>query len=157
MQQALLLNVLLNAGAVPGRMLPGYVADSIGAFNTMCVTSFTCAAFILGLWFTAGDHPAHIMAFTTVFGFWSGAAISLSPVCVSRVCKIEDYGKSNGMAYFISSFGALIGIPIAGSLLNTPNHPYRRLILFAGGAYSVAFIVFCIARGVAGGWKWRRF
>ena len=92
------------------------------------------------------------MAFSVLFGFWSGAAISLSPVCISRVCKIEDYGKSNGMAYFFASFGALVGIPIAGSLLDGENG-YERLIVFAGGFYMVACAAFCVARGVAGGWK----
>ncbi|KAH7176741.1 riboflavin transporter MCH5 [Dactylonectria macrodidyma] len=153
LKKAFLLCVILNAGAVPGRMLPGYVADRVGAFNTMCATSFCCGVLVLGLWLTAGGSEAMVMSFTGLFGFWSGAAISLSPVCISRVCKIEDYGKSNGMAYFIASFGALIGIPMAGALLNTNHDPYQRLILFAGGAYGVAFVAFCVARGVAGGWK----
>ncbi|KAH7011232.1 major facilitator superfamily domain-containing protein [Ilyonectria destructans] len=152
-RQAYLLNVLLNAGAIPGRILPGYIADRFGAFNTMCVTTLTCAAFILGLWLIADGGQAKTMSFSVLFGFWSGAAISLSPVCVSRVCKIEDYGKSNGMAYFIASFGALIGIPIAGSLLDTTSDPYQSLIIFAGGFYVAAFVVFCVARGIAGGWK----
>lgn len=153
LQNSLLLNVLLNAGAIPGRMLPGYVADRVGAFNTMCVTSLSCGVLVLGLWLAAGDVESKIMSFTCLFGFWSGAAISLSPVCVSRVCNIEDYGKSNGMAYFIASFGALVGIPIAGLLLDTDDNPYRRLIIFAGAAYMVAFCVFCVARGIAGGWR----
>ncbi|KAJ3526854.1 hypothetical protein NM208_g10987 [Fusarium decemcellulare] len=152
-REAYLLNVLLNTGAIPGRVLPGYIADRFGAFNTMCVTALTCGAFILGLWLIAdGDH-ARVTAFSVLFGFWSGAAISLSPVCVSRVCKIEDYGKSNGMAYFVASFGALVGIPIAGALLDTGEDGYRRLIIFAGGFYMVACVAFCLARGIAGGWK----
>ncbi|KAF4777970.1 riboflavin transporter MCH5 [Colletotrichum scovillei] len=153
LQKSFLLNVLLNAGAIPGRMLPGYIADRVGAFNTMCVTSLCCGVLILGLWLAAGDVDAKIMSFTTLFGFWSGAAISLSPVCISRVCKIEDYGKSTGMAYFIASFGALVGIPLAGFLLKTGTEPYRNLIIFAGAAYMVAFVAFCGARGIAGGWK----
>lgn len=157
LQGAFLVNVVLNAGAIPGRMLPGYVADRVGAFNTMCATSLACAIFILGLWLVAGSDEAKIMSFAAIFGFWSGAAISLSPVCISRVCRIEDYGKCNGMAYFVASFGALVGIPIAGALLGSGDDPYRRLIFFAGGAYATAFVMFCLARGVAGGWKPARF
>lgn len=151
-QEAYLLNVLLNTGAIPGRVLPGYIADRFGAFNTMIFTSLSCGAFVLALWLTAGDSHPRVMAFSVLFGFWSGAAISLSPVCISRVCKIEDYGKSNGMAYFVASFGALVGIPIAGSLLEG-DRGYERLIIFAGGFYMVACAAFCVARGVAGGWK----
>jgi predicted MFS family arabinose efflux permease len=158
LEDAFLANVVLNAGAIPGRMLPGYVADRVGAFNTMCATTLTCAVLVLSLWLTAGGDRAKTLSFTALFGFWSGAAISLSPVCVSRVCSIEHYGKSNGMAYFIASFGALVGIPIAGGLLgDAPGSSYNGLIIFAGGAYVVAFVVFCVARGVAGGWTFRRF
>lgn len=157
MDKAFLLNVLLNAGGIPGRLLPGYIADRIGSFNTMCGTSLFCAVLILGLWLIAGDSEAKIMSFTTLFGFWSGAAISLSPVCISRVCDIKDYGKCNGLAYFIASFGALVGIPIAGALLNTEHDPYQRLIIFAGVAYAAAFAAFCVARGVAGGWRFALF
>ncbi|KAH7041230.1 major facilitator superfamily domain-containing protein [Microdochium trichocladiopsis] len=157
LQDSFLLNTVLNAGAIPGRMLPGYVADRIGAFNTMCVTSMACAVLVLGMWQTAGDSRAAIMAFTALFGFWSGAAISLAPVCISRVCKIEDYGKANGMAYFIASFGALIGIPIAGALLGAGHDHYQNLIIFGGSAYLLAFVWFVIARGVAGGWSFGWF
>ncbi|KAI5464239.1 riboflavin transporter MCH5 [Mariannaea sp. PMI_226] len=152
--KAYLLNILLNVGAIPGRILPGYTADRFGAFNTMCVAAMVCAALILGLWFTTDGSEEKVMSFTVLFGFWSGAAISLSPVCISKVCRIEDYGKSNGIAYFIASFGALIGIPIAGALLEKEGaDPYQNLIIFAGGFYLASCVVFCVARGVAGGWK----
>lgn len=156
LQTSLLLNTVLNAGAIPGRVLPGYVADRAGAFNTMCATSLCCGALVLGLWLTAGGDGVRIMSFAALFGFWSGAAISLSPVCVSRVCRIEDYGKSNGITYFVASFGALVGIPIAGALVKDEGAgagSYRALILFGGMAYMLAFAAFCVARGVAGGWK----
>uniref|UniRef100_A0A8H7NCK1 Major facilitator superfamily (MFS) profile domain-containing protein n=1 Tax=Bionectria ochroleuca TaxID=29856 RepID=A0A8H7NCK1_BIOOC len=116
LQTSLLLNTVLNAGAIPGRVLPGYVADRVGAFNTMCATSLCCGALVLGLWLTAGG-------------------IILSPVCVSRVCRIEDYGKANGITYFVASFGALVGIPIAGALVKDEGAgagSYRALILFGG-------------------------
>uniref|UniRef100_A0A0B7K4L3 Major facilitator superfamily (MFS) profile domain-containing protein n=1 Tax=Bionectria ochroleuca TaxID=29856 RepID=A0A0B7K4L3_BIOOC len=156
LQTSLLLNTVLNAGAIPGRVLPGYVADRVGAFNTMCATSLCCGALVLGLWLTAGGDYVRIVSFAALFGFWSGAAISLSPVCVSRVCRIEDYGKANGITYFVASFGALVGIPIAGALVKDEGAgagSYRALILFGGMAYMLAFAAFCVARGVAGGWK----
>lgn len=91
-QRAYRLMALLNAGAIPGRALPGYVADRFGAFNTMSATSFVCAVFIFALWLTAARSEVAITAFAVLFGFWSGAAISLTPVCVASVCRIEDYG-----------------------------------------------------------------
>ncbi|KAH6982677.1 major facilitator superfamily domain-containing protein [Ilyonectria destructans] len=154
-KQAYLLNTLLSVGGIPGRALPGYVADRFGIFNTMCVTTVTCATLILALWYTAGGDQAMTISFTMLFGFWSGAAISLTPVCVGQVCKIEDYGKRSGTTFFIASFGALTGIPIAGAIIEANHGSYQALIIFAGVFYMAALGAFILARGVAGGWSLR--
>ncbi|KAK1572994.1 major facilitator superfamily transporter [Colletotrichum navitas] len=154
LQRALLLNALLNVGAIPGRGLPGYVADRFGCFNVMCITTLICCVFILALWLTTnrgGEAP--ITAFAVLYGFWSGAAISLTPVCVGKVCKTEDYGKRSGTAFFVSSLAALVGVPFAGAILQWSGGAYHGLILFAGGLYILAFCAFVVARGVAGGWS----
>lgn len=154
-QRAYLLMALLNVGAIPGRALPGYVADRFGTFNVMCVTSFTCSSFIFALWLTARNEMA-ITAFAVIYGFWSGAAISLTPVCVSQVCNIEDYGKRSGTTFAITSFAALIGIPIAGAILQKGGG-YTGLKLLAGASYMAATLAFLLTRIVAGGRNWRKF
>ncbi|KAJ4295103.1 hypothetical protein N0V90_007112 [Kalmusia sp. IMI 367209] len=154
-QHAYRLSALLNAGAIPGRALPGYVADRFGYFNVMCVTSFTCASFIFALWLTSGANEATITAFAVIFGFWSGAAISLTPVCIGQVCKTEDYGKRSGTTFSISSVGVLIGIPVAGAIIEANGGAYTGLIVFAGAAYMAAFLAFLVTRVVAGGRDWR--
>ncbi|KXH40417.1 major facilitator superfamily transporter [Colletotrichum simmondsii] len=153
LQKSLLLSALLNAGAIPGRALPGYVADRFGPFNVMCVTALVCSAFIFALWLTAHGGEAATTAFAVMFGFWSGAAISLTPVCIGQVCKIEDYGKRSGTAFFVCSFGALVGVPFAGAILQWSGGTYDGLILFAGGLYILSFCAFAVARGVACGWN----
>ncbi|KAI1345933.1 major facilitator superfamily domain-containing protein [Xylaria sp. FL0043] len=150
---AYLLNVLLNVGAVPGRALPGYIADRFGSFNTMCVTALACVATILALWYTAGTNPAQVISFAPLFGFWSGAAISLTPVCIGQVCRTEDYGKRSGTAFFLASFGALVGIPIAGAILELHSGSYHGLIIFAGVLYVAALAAFIVARGLSTGWR----
>ncbi|KAI0191160.1 major facilitator superfamily domain-containing protein [Xylaria flabelliformis] len=150
---AYLLNALLNAGAVPGRALPGYIADRFGSFNTMCTTAAACVATILALWYTTGSNAAQIISFSPLFGFWSGAAISLTPVCIGQVCRTEDYGKRSGTAFFLASFGALTGIPIAGAILEWNNGSYDGLIIFAGALYVAALVAFIVARGLCTGWR----
>ncbi|KAF9872747.1 hypothetical protein CkaCkLH20_09610 [Colletotrichum karsti] len=152
LQKSLLLSALLNAGAIPGRAFPGYVADRFGPFNVMCVTSFVCATFIFALWMTAQGVEAPTTAFAVLFGFWSGAAISLTPVCIGRVCKTEDYGKRSGTAFCIASIAALVGIPFAGAILQWCDGEYYGVIIFAGGLYVLSLLAFVVARGVAGGW-----
>ena len=156
-RKAYLLNALLNAGAVPGRAFPGYVADKVGVFNTMCVTALACATLIIALWLTSHDSKESITTFAVLFGFFSGAAISLTPVCIGQVSSVEDLGKRNGTAFFMASFGTLIGVPLAAAVLESNDGKYSGLIEFGGGFYFAAFIAFCIARGFAGGWWWSKF
>ncbi|KAB2576610.1 Aspyridones efflux protein apdF [Lasiodiplodia theobromae] len=148
-QHAYRLIALLNVGSVPGRALPGYVADRFGRFNVMIGTAAVCSVFIFALWLPAGASEPAITAFAVMFGFWSGAAISLTPVCVAQVCKIEDYGKRNGTTFSLASFAALIGIPIAGAILGSNDGQYLGLICFGGAMYAAAVLAFIVARFVA--------
>ncbi|KAJ0361699.1 hypothetical protein COL26b_013622 [Colletotrichum chrysophilum] len=152
LQKSLLLNAILNVGAIPGRALPGYVADRFGPFNVMCVTALVCSTFVFALWMNAQGGEAATTAFAILYGFWSGAAISLTPVCIGRVCETKDYGKRSGTAFSISSIAALVGVPFAGAILQWCGGAYYGVIIFAGGLYVLALVAFIIARGVAGGW-----
>lgn len=146
LQAALRLNTFLNAGAIPGRVLPGYFADRFGVFNVMIATAAACTALVFGLWLPIGSNEAGITAFTVLFGFWSGAAISLTPVCIGKVCRTEDYGKRTGTTFFVASFGALTGIPVAGAIL--PGGGYGGLIILAGASYAATTVAFVWARSL---------
>jgi predicted MFS family arabinose efflux permease len=150
-QMAFLMSSLLNVGAIPGRALPGFVADRFGAFNILGVTTLACATLIFALWYTASSQAAVIL-FAILFGFWSGATIALTPVCVSRVCNIEDYGKRNGTTYLLASVGVLVGAPIAGAIIKANDGSYWGIIVFSGVMYAAATATLYVARGVAAGW-----
>lgn len=148
-----LVIAFLNLGAIPGRFLPGLLADRVGRFNMMVLTSIICALLTLALWFSASDNLAAIICYAVLFGFWSGAAISLTPVCISQVCATEDYGKRNGTTFTISSIGTLTGIPIAGAIQRRDGGEYGGLIIFGGVLYLAAAIAFAVARGICRGWS----
>ncbi|KAJ5239267.1 oxalate/formate antiporter [Penicillium chermesinum] len=148
-----LLIVFLNLGAIPGRFLPGLIADRVGRFNVMVLTSFICAILTLSLWLKSGDNLAAIICYSVFYGFWSGAAISLTPVCISQVCSTEDYGKRNGTTFTIASIGVLTGIPISGAIQQHDGGDFYGLIVFGGTLYLAAAIAFALARGICGGWS----
>ena len=154
-QKAYLLVTYLNAASVVGRAVPGYFADRFGRFNVMASTSLVCSLFIFSLWALSKSNEASITVFAIIFGFWSGTAVGLAPVCIAQVCRIEDLGKRNGTTFAISSFGALIGIPIAGAILNQSSTNYLGLIMFGGTLYVAGAITFAVTRGIAGGWALR--
>ncbi|KAJ5557533.1 MFS general substrate transporter [Penicillium frequentans] len=152
------LIIFVNLGAVPGRFLPGLIADRIGRFNVMVLTSIMCAILTLALWLASGKHIAAIVCYAVFFGFWSGAAISLTPVCISQVCETDDLGKRTGTTFTIASVGTLTGIPIAGAIQQQDQGDYWGLIVFGGVLHAAAAMAFAIARGFCAGWAlWTKF
>lgn len=153
-QTAYRLIALLNVGSVPGRALPGYLADRFGRFNVMIITAVVCAILIFGIWLppTVLDtsSEAALTAFAVLFGFWSGAAISLTPVCIAQVSRVEEIGQRVGTSFSISSFGALVGVPIGGAIVDASGGGYTGLVIFSGCFYVLALSGFVIARYVAG-------
>ncbi|KAL2863982.1 major facilitator superfamily domain-containing protein [Aspergillus lucknowensis] len=149
------LCIFLNVGAIPGRALPGILADKLGRFNIMSATAIGCAISTLALWYCSGTNGGAVIGYALLYGFWSGAAISLSLVCISQVCKMEDYGKRNGTTFTLVSLGTLTGIPMAGAIQESQGGGFDGLIIFAGVLYLAAAAMFVIARGVAGGWGMR--
>lgn len=143
----------LNVGSIFGRFLPGYMADRFGRYNVMVITATATGIFCLALWIPAGDNVAAIIAFAVLFGFWSGTGICLTPVCISQICRTEDYGKRYGTCYFVVSFGVLTGLPIAGEIVNRQNGSYTGLIAFSGATYLCGAVFFLAARIVGAGWK----
>ncbi|XRM36923.1 hypothetical protein ABZX51_000410 [Aspergillus tubingensis] len=148
-----LLLVFLNIGLIPGRLLPGLAADRLGRFNMMVVTSLVCSILTLALWYKSGSSLGAIVCYAVLFGFWSGAAMSLSPVCISQICATEDYGARTGTTYTIASLGVLTGIPIAGAIIQRDHGQYGGLIIFVGVLYLAAAAVFAVARGICRGWS----
>lgn len=149
------LIAILNASSVFGRGLPGHIADKFGRFNVMIVTSLLCTVSCLAIWLPAKAHIVPIIIFTVFFGFWSGSGISLTPVCISQICRIENYGKYYGTCYFVVSFGTLTGTPIAGAILSSQNGDYSGVIWFSAIAYLLGAIFFTYARVLSTGWKFK--
>ncbi|PHH90506.1 hypothetical protein CDD83_3470 [Cordyceps sp. RAO-2017] len=157
------LLAILNGASCFGRYLAGYVADEIGRFNTMIIGSLLAMISVLALWFAdalADERPslALLIAFVVVFGFASGANITLTPICIGQLCTTQEYGRYYAAAFTVCSFGCLLSIPIAGNLLTATGIGGRRgywaVILFAGISYVVAFSCFLWVRVRIKGWNW---
>ncbi|CAN6647683.1 probable transporter Mch4p [Trichomonascus vanleenenianus] len=150
------LTAFLSVGSIPGRFLPGWIADKWGRFNTMIVTALLCSIVCFCLWIPAGSNQGAIIAFSVLFGVLSGTGICLTPVCISQICRTEDYGTAYGTCYSFVSFGVLTGLPIAGAILESMNGDYKGLIAFSGATYFVGSVFFLIARIIGGGAKLRK-
>lgn len=144
---------VLNAGSVFGRWLPGYYADKIGRYNAATISITVTIISVLAVWLPVGDTKEGIILFALLFGFSSGSNISLTPVCISQLCPIENYGRYYATCFSIVSIGCLTGVPIAGRVLNVSNGSWNGLILLVGSCYVGGGVGFIIARVMATGWK----
>lgn len=144
----------MNASATLGRVLPGLAADKLGRFNTMVICSATCSILCFTMWLNMRSNLGIIFAFAILYGFFSGPAYSLTPVCVAQLCRPEIYARRYGTAYGIVSIATLVGVPLSGLLLGAREEAkYNNLVIFCGSSYAVAAVLFAIARGVGGGWS----
>jgi MFS family permease len=175
-QFSFLLLSLINVGAIFGRWIPGYCADRIGRFNTFIITIFGCLLFTACLWMPAKSSKPITTVFALLFGFFSGSNVSLAPVCIGQLCKLEAYGRYHATAYAIvsirydktfdtkitsyhnfliyanTSSSTLTGIPIAGEILTRCNGEYWGLILFTILSYAASLVCLLAAKLYNCGW-----
>ncbi|PKY00439.1 putative monocarboxylate transporter [Aspergillus campestris IBT 28561] len=150
-----LLTIIISLSGIPGRSITGLVADRIGRFNSLVVTSLICSALTLALWLPAGNDLKALICYAIFFGYWCGAGFSLAPVSVSQVCDTADYGKRNGTAYTVASIGTLISIPVGGAIIERAGGDYWGVIVFGGGLYFASMMAFFAARVICVGWNLR--
>ncbi|RKU46787.1 hypothetical protein DL546_006657 [Coniochaeta pulveracea] len=146
---------LMNTGSFFGRLLPGYWADSIGAFNSNMISIAISIVACLAIWLPAGHTTAGLVVFSLLFGFSSGGNITLVPVAIGRLCKTQEYGRYYATCYTIVSFACLIGIPVGGKVLETCTGEYWGLILMTGLIYVASLLAFMAAKIAAVGWDIR--
>lgn len=149
------LIAILNAGSCFGRWLPGLFADHVGRFNCMVATIFLCLVSSAALWLPANNSLALIVLYALIFGFASGSGISLTPVCVGQLCRVENYGRYYATCYTVVSFSCLTGIPIAGQLVTATGGEYWALIVFTVVSYAIATVFFVAARVTGAGRKFK--
>lgn len=139
--------------SILGRTLPGYLADKVGRYNTLVFTTFLSAILVLALWLPSrGNVPAII--FTALYGFSSGAFVSLAPACVAQISDLREVGVRNGTFFAVISFAALTGTPIGGALVPDVLHgDYTKLQIFCGVVMIAGACMLLVARGVIGGFK----
>lgn len=88
----------MNAASVPGRIIPAYLGDKYGHFNVFTLCSVATGISILALWLPFNYHPSHagIIVFAIVFGFVSGAVVSLVMPCVAKTGTLDTIGQRFG-------------------------------------------------------------
>lgn len=127
-------------------------ADKFGRFNVMISITFISAIACLAIW-SPVKNAAGVLVFMIIFGFSSGAFISLCPPVIAQISKISEIGTRVGTAYAVMSFGALIGSPVGGAIVAVQGGRYLGLELFCGFSLLVSACIFVGARFTLVGYK----
>jgi MFS family permease len=147
------LIAILNGVSCFGRILPGYVADKIGRFNTLLVMILFTWFFMLILWLPLGNKslPA-LYCFAAVFGFGTGSWMALVPACIGQLCQTEEFGRYYGSMYFIASLATLVCVPISGELVQTVGP--QPMVAFFCAVLGLSFLSFVLSRWACLGRRW---
>lgn len=131
-------------------MIPGALADKLGPFNMQATMAFVSAVLCLGLGLPASSNAAFI-TFAALYGFSSGAFVSLAPAQIAKISNVQEMGVRVGVLFSCVSFAGLVGNPIAGALVHGID--YANVNIFAGASMMAGGILFVIARMVVADWK----
>ncbi|KAJ6016057.1 MFS transporter asaE [Penicillium herquei] len=147
---------ILNAASIFGRTVPGYLADRLGRYNVMIFFSFFSSIIVLALWLPSrGNAPA--IVFCALYGFGSGAFVSLAPALIAQISELREVGVRNGTCFSIISFAALTGTPIGGALVpNVLTDSYTNLQIFSGVTMIAGAMLYVVARIVVGGVNFKK-
>ncbi|KAI0318915.1 major facilitator superfamily domain-containing protein [Amylostereum chailletii] len=124
---------VMNAASLPGRLTLNVLARRLGAINLIMATCVACAVPILAL--LGISSVAGIMVFSILYGFFSGAFLSLLSPAVASLCKDDsEIGIRLGFAFFFSSPSVVLtGAPIVGALVGrvTPFSWWKAIVFSA--------------------------
>lgn len=121
----------------------------------MILTTGFSAVIVLALWLPSAAN-APIIIFAVLYGFSSGAFVSLAPSLVAQISDIRQIGVRNGTLFAIVSIAALTGNPIGGALVTRDNGKFKYLQIFCGCAMVCGTVLFIAARSVQVGFKLKK-
>jgi MFS family permease len=115
-QLASYLVAILNGSSFFGRVLGGVLADKFGRLNLLTGAG-VCTGVLIFCWQKMTTNATMIL-FAVLYGFFSGAIVSLMSAALAQVPKDpKNIGTYMGMGMAVVSIATLIGPPINGALV----------------------------------------
>lgn len=146
------LVAILNAASFFGRVVPGIMADKLGALNMLFVAGLSTGILVFA--WQAMNTNADIIVFSALYGFCSGAIISLMSFALAGVPKNpQNIGTYMGMGMAVCSLAALAGPPANGALV-TQYHGFKQSMDMSGTFVVVGAFGVLIAKRVSGKGFW---
>jgi MFS family permease len=124
----------------------------MGRFNVMIITTLFSAIVVLALWLPSkGNAP--IIVFCVLYGFSSGAFVSMGPSLIAQISPIREIGIRSGTFFLCVAFAGLTGNPIGGALIEKDNGNFLFLQIFCGLTMFAGSSLYLASRWVQCGFK----
>jgi len=92
-----------------------------------------------------------LVVFAVLFGFTSGAYVSMMPACVAVMTSdMSEIGVRIAMAFLGISLAALVGTPITGAIIASQGGGYQGAAVFSGVVVLVGSGLVAASRVVLG-------
>lgn len=108
---------LIGGASIFGRLALGVLATRVDAARLFRIT-FAVMALSQLLWLTSGGTYALLVLFAVLYGTGYGGFIALSPAVAAARFGLTGLGGVIGTWYTAAAFGALLGPPFAGELID---------------------------------------
>ncbi|KAK7413912.1 hypothetical protein QQX98_007179 [Neonectria punicea] len=136
---------IMNAGSIPGRVLPSHIADRIGALETQIAVTALSAIMMygwLGVYNVGG-----LITFAFLYGLFSGGLVGVTPSLIATLSPDPGrLGTRMGMMFFVSGVATLVGLPVAGVILGDYSEVrWLAMIGYAAGALTLGAIFYTLA------------
>jgi len=120
---------IANAGSGLGRVSSGLLADKVGALTVTAPLTLVCAAMTYAWPFATTK--GSLIAIGIIYGFCSGAYVSLLPIPIMMMGEMHDAGRRTGIAMSCIALGAIAGPPISGAI-SQATHGFKAVGYYAG-------------------------
>ncbi|KAF2690142.1 monocarboxylate permease-like protein, mch4 [Lentithecium fluviatile CBS 122367] len=143
---AFYMAAIFNAGSILGRILPNWLSDRIGVFNTMAPITLILGVTVACM--AAVRNEAGMIVEAVVTGFFSGVVVALPPVCFRVLTENKSMiGTRMGQGFAIGGLGLLIGGPSAGAILGKVEPlNWTGLWVYGGVAGIVSGLIIVLVR-----------
>ncbi|KPI42952.1 Riboflavin transporter MCH5 [Cyphellophora attinorum] len=142
---------ILNAGSLFGRLSAGIIGDRLGMYNVYSLVGTVSGIWVLALWIPCNTQNG-LIAFAALFGFSSGAYISLVTPAIAKVSPLPEIGFRNGLVFAVASLAGLTTNPINGAILELSTG-WLGPKIFAGTLLIVGSMFILSVRIYRVGWK----
>ena len=136
---------MLTDGSLFGRVLPGWVSDKVGRFNTHITMCYFSGIITLALWLPASGN-APLIVFAALYGIASGAWASLITPVIAQVSDLRELGIRTGLMFAAVSISALVSNPIGGAFISRDHGGFHSMKIWTGVVLLVGATMYLSAR-----------